>query len=430
MNTTFRVARMSLHRCCRFVGHKARSNEASGLRRLPAASGQKRRFADRYTFDDKTQAQIEGFRNDMSMAELPRESPWREESSADFPERLDELGYESHCNDRLYMAKNKFRDAQDQYIMEREERRTEAQKRIQNHFSRNQQEPETMRRRAIQQDPVEHQKRQEQIIEQNRRKWQSRPASRRETNNSGITYRPELRREKYFEEKQQRETAKRNPGSAEDASEGETMVYDSNRPTAEWLRKREAANEAEYWHSWHTCPSSRDAETTEEVKPHLRRKKVVSHPPAYPRDGQRRGYHQIVPPVYRLKAKTAVLLHKRRPNGIEKQFHKFARKQATPWHQDVPQTSAQPQQKPQVVPKKKEDEKKPKRKEDRRSVEPPRFRMVVKSRTPVSRPSTPVCNYSGQFDMPPTIAGPSVYMAALRKSLAETCRNYSSGNTN
>ncbi|XP_016972053.1 uncharacterized protein LOC108039528 [Drosophila rhopaloa] len=406
MNASLKVARLSLNRCFRFVSHKARS-DVSGLRRLPAASGQRRRYADRYTFDDKTQAQIEALNSDMSMAEAPRESPWSEEASADFPKRLDELGYESHCNDRVYMAKNKFRDAQDKYRMEREERRTEAQKRIQSHFAGNTEEPDKMRRRSITQDPADHQRRQEQIIEQNRRRWQSRPESRRETNTSGITYRPELRREKYFEEKLQREAEKRHL-----EEDGQTVVYDPNRPTAEWLKKRESEDEAAYWHSWHTCPSSRDAETTEEVKHHLRRKKVVAHPPAYPRDGQRRGYHQIVPPVYRLKAKTAVLLHKRRPSGIDKQFHKFALKQATPWDQHLPEP-----QKPHVVPQK-QDKKKPKRREERRSVEPPRFRMVVKTRTPVPRPSTPVCNYSVQLDIPPFIAGPSAYMGDLRRSVS------------
>ncbi|XP_016968247.1 uncharacterized protein LOC108036534 [Drosophila biarmipes] len=425
MNTTFKVARMSLNRCWRFASNKARSPVPS-LRRLPVASGQRRRFADRYTFDDKTQEQIEGMKRNVDEAEVPKESPWRDgEWTADFPERLDELGYESHCNDRLYIAKNKFRHEQEQYKMEREERREEAQKRIQSHFAHNSQQPDqdTVRRRTIMQDPADHQRRQEAIIEQNRRKWQSRPESRRETNTSGITYRPEARKQRYMEEQLQRQSEQ-----AEEKEDSATVVYDPNRPTAEWMKRQKDADEAQYWHSWHTCPSSREPETTEEVKPHLKRKKVVGIPPSYPRDYQRRGYHQIVPPV--LKAKTIVLLPKRRPSGIDKQFHKFARKQATLWHQDFqePKDNAEPVTKPQVLPEK-QGKKKPKRKEDRRSVEPPRFRMVVKTRTPVPRPSTPVCSYSGQLDVPPAIAGPSVYMGSLRKPAPEAWRTFSTAST-
>ncbi|XP_039480916.1 uncharacterized protein LOC120444966 [Drosophila santomea] len=433
MNTTFKVARMSLNHSWRLVSNKAKG-EFSSLRRLPAVSGQKRRYADRYTFDDHTQAQIQGIKKMKEMADVPQESPWRDsEWTPDFPERLDEMGYESHCNDRLYIAKNKFRHSQQKYELEREERRKEAQKRISSHFSgsHGQAEPDTMRRRTISQDPVDHQRRQEAIIEQNRRRWQNRPESRRETNSSGITYRPDTRKEQYVEEKLQRESEdyqrmRRNPEKSEEAKDSQTVVYDANRPSAEWLRKRQEENEAEYWHSWQTCPCSRESETTEEVKPHLKRKKVVAIPPAYPRDYQRRGYHQISPPAYSLKAKTVVLMPKRRPSGIDKQYHKFARKQAALWQQDFlePEDNAQPG----LLPKK-EEKKKPKRKEERRSVEPPRFRMVVKTRAPANRPSTPVFSYSGQVDIPPTIAGPTAYMGSLRKSAGETWRKFSSASS-
>ncbi|XP_017044664.1 uncharacterized protein LOC108090477 [Drosophila ficusphila] len=421
MNSTFKVARVGLNRCWRFVSQKARG-EVSGVKRLPVASGQKRRYAERYTFDDKTQAQIEGLRREAG--EAPQESPWRDsEWSADFPERLNELGYESHCNDRLYIAKNKHRDAREKYIMEREERRLEARERFDSHFAQSSMEPEAMRRRTISQDPVDHQKRQAAIIEQNRRKWQSRPESRRETNTSGITYRPDRQKQKKLEEYLQSEAEdfqhlKRKmerPVETDSQTDSQTTVFDPNRPTAEWLKKREEEAEAQYWHSWHTCPGSRDNETTEEVKHHLKRKRVVPIPPAYPRDSQRRGYHQIVPPAYQSKGKAVVVISRRRPSGIERQFHKFATKQATPWHPDFPETlaNAQPLPQPKVVPKKQKKQKKPERKEERRSVEPPRFRMVVKTRTPVPRPSTPVCSYSGHLEIPPEIAGPSVYMGAL-----------------
>lgn len=430
MNTTFKMARTSLNHSWRFVSNKAKG-QFSSLRRLPAVTSQNRRYADRYTFDDQTQAQIQGIKKMKEMSAVPRESPWRDsEWSPDFPERLDELGYESHCNDRLYIAKNKIRHEQQKYELEREERRKQAQRRINSHFAKGQAEPDLLRRRTISQDPADHQRRQEAIIEQNRRRWQNRPESRRETNTSGITYRPVKRKESYIEEGMQRESEdyqrqRRNTESSEEAQDSQTVVYDSNRPTAEWLRKRQEESEAEHWHSWHTCPCSRESETTEEVKPHLKRKKVVGIPPAYPRDYQRRGYHQISPPVYALKAKTIVMIPKRRPSGIDKQYHKFAMKQVALWQQDFDaiQDNGQPLQMPGLVPKK-EEEKKPKRKEERRSVEPPRFRMVVKSRAPASRPSTPVFNYSGQMDMPPAIAGPSAYMGSHRKSNGESWRNF------
>ncbi|XP_017079032.1 uncharacterized protein LOC108113095 [Drosophila eugracilis] len=409
MNTTFKVARLSLNYGWRFVSQKARS-DVPGLRRLPAFSGQRRRYADRYTFEDQTQAQIEGRNRLMADVPTPKEAPWRDgEWTADFPERLDELGHESHCNDRLYIAKNKNRHELEQYRMEREERRTEAQQRIRSHFARGSEVPEMTRRRFIIQDPADHQKRQAAIIEQNRRKWLSRPESRRETNTSGITYRPDAQKEKYFEEKAQKELedirrTREGAQKKEETVDSQTVVYDPNRPAEAWLKKRQEENEAQYWHTWSTCPGSRESETTEEVKPHLKRKKVVGVPPSYPRDYQRRGFHQIAPPAYRLKAKTTVLIQKRRASGIDKQYHKFARKLATPWEHNLLQTSdnAQPMPRPQVVPKK-EEKKKPKKKE-RRSVEPPKFRMVVKARTPVSRPVTPVYSYSR----------PSVYMESLR----------------
>lgn len=179
MNTTFKMARTSLNHSWRFVSNKAKG-QFSSLRRLPAVTSQNRRYADRYTFDDQTQAQIQGIKKMKEMSAVPRESPWRDsEWSPDFPERLDELGYESHCNDRLYIAKNKIRHEQQKYELEREERRKQAQRRINSHFAKGQAEPDLLRRRTISQDPADHQRRQEAIIEQNRRRWQNRPESRR-----------------------------------------------------------------------------------------------------------------------------------------------------------------------------------------------------------------------------------------------------------
>lgn len=165
-----------------------------------------------------------------------------------------------------------------------------------------------------------------------------------------------------------------------------------------------------------------------EMKPHNRRKKVVVHPPSYSRDGQRRGYHQLVPPTHRLKATTLMLLRKRRPNGIEQQYHKFARQQTAfyPGSSEPlpePLSNAEPMPKPlRVIPKK--DKKKPKRKGERRPVEPPRFRMTIRSRPVVKRKPTPVASYSRRLNIPPEVAGPSFYMANLRSSVSEAWRTF------
>ncbi|XP_020812681.1 LOW QUALITY PROTEIN: golgin subfamily A member 6-like protein 22 [Drosophila serrata] len=180
MSRTFKVGRLGATYYWRIGGlHRNGSN----FRCL-----QKRYYAGRYTFDDLTQSRIDAIKKAGIEAGLPRENPWR----ADFPENLNDIGYESHCNDRLYMAKNKYRYNQQEYDQKRLERRMEARKRVQKHFNPNpDQENTDMRRRVIMQDPVEHQNRQKEIIEMNRRLWQSRPQVKREINLSGITYRPD-----------------------------------------------------------------------------------------------------------------------------------------------------------------------------------------------------------------------------------------------
>lgn len=422
MNTTFNVAR-SLNHCWWLCGQRTshlvmRSTRAFSYRAVPFLSEQRRQYGDRMTIDDATQAHINRYGKELSRNQAP-EDPWSEDNeyTDNFKENLDEMGYEAHCNDRLYIAKNKKREAQRVYEEERASRREEAQKRFHDHFVN--QEPE-LRRRSIHQDPAEHQKRQLEIIENNRRKWMSRAEAQREINTSGITYRMDPRKLEEMEQESMEATRGR----------VETPVQPPASSPA-WLKRKaedqRRMEEDQYWHKWESCPCSREPETDEQVKPHLRRKKVAVHPPAYPRDNLRRGFHSL--PTFRLKPRTILMLRKRRPSSLEKQFHKFARKYRDAWLPEFPELQAQnpmPMPHAPMVPKKKkeDEEKKPKRKGERRTVQPPVFRMTVKTRQPAARPAAPVCSYSGRMRREASTMGPSEYSGRLRHSVSEAGGNF------
>ncbi|KAH8275335.1 hypothetical protein KR026_005315 [Drosophila bipectinata] len=391
MNTTFKVARPLSHFW--WLGSRRTnqlvlgSTRAFSFRGLPlGVSEQRRRYGNRMTIDDATQAHINRYGKQLSRNQAP-EDPWKDnnEYSENFKDRLDEMGFEAHCNDRLYIAKNKKREAQRVYEEERAERREKAQKRFHDHFVS--QEPE-LRRRSIHQDPIEHQKRQLEIIENNRRRWLSRTEAQREAHKPGITYHMDSRT---LEEMEQESL---------DKTRGQVETQNSFQPPSsspEWRKKQQENDEDQYWHSWNSCPASREPETDEQVRPHLRRKKVAVHPPAYPRDNLRRGFHSL--PSLSLKPRTIHMLRKRRPSSLEKQFHKYARKYRDAWAPELGAQNPVPVPNAPMVPKKKKEneEKKPKRKVQRRTVQPPVFRMTVKSRQPVARPAAPVSSYSGRI---------------------------------
>ncbi|KAH8234145.1 hypothetical protein KR038_002209 [Drosophila bunnanda] len=241
MSRTFKVGRLGATYYWRIGGLRRNViHHASSLRCL-----QRRYYADRYTIDDLTQSRIEAMYKPSSDAELPRENPWR----TDFPKNLNDIGYESHCNDRLYMAKNKYRHNLQEYDQKRQDRRLEAQKRIRMHFNTDfGKEVSEMRKRSIMEDPAEHQKRQQAIIEMNRRQWQSRPQVKREINLSGITYRPDLQKQLIANSRQKSQDLDRQrefkryqeKSEAEKGAEAETNWWIKKQMEAEAETKAEA----------------------------------------------------------------------------------------------------------------------------------------------------------------------------------------------
>nr|XP_041632687.1 golgin subfamily A member 6-like protein 22 isoform X2 [Drosophila kikkawai] len=648
---TFKVGRLGATYCWRIGSLNRHVVPSSRLFRCL----QKRHYTKRYTFDDLTQSRMEAIYNSPSNIKPPRESPWRDSQATD----LNDIGYESHCNDRLYMAKNLYRHSKQAYEQKRHERRLEAQKRFQKHFNSDQEKIES-RKLSIMQNPADHQKRQTEIIEMNRRRWQSRPEAKREINTSGITYRPEFQKqltsteysefqrrlknllgrhneaeEEDFRVKSPRAEAEeedwrmggpsqysalqrrlrtlmeaeKNPeedwrvkspraeaeeedwrakspraegdvdcppksrrpegdvdcppkspraegdvdcppkslrpqeywrirsrrpeaeeedwrvktrGEAEDLfwklksqrpeaeeedwrvkspraegdvdcppkslrpqeywrvrsrrpeaeeedfrikswrpeaeeedwrqmrsrptgsslqrrlmelmeaekkpeaeeedlrvqnpkAEGEgknprpeaetkaeaedrawkarnlSLVFDPNQPSKSGQKKRDQDVESQYWHSWHTCPDNQEAETTVQLKPHQRRKKITIHPPSYTRGGQRRSYHQAA--LY--------------PQPIEAQ--------------PEPLSNAPLMPKPLRAIPKKEKKSKPKRKRERKPVMPPRFKMTIKTRLAVTRRPTPEPSTLRRLNIPSEVAGPSFHMANLPNSFLNGC---------
>ncbi|KAH8253887.1 hypothetical protein KR032_007468 [Drosophila birchii] len=274
MSRSFKVGQLGVA-CCWRVGSIHRDvARASNLRSL-----QKRYYAGRYTFDDVTQSHINALYNTPSDADIPRENPWR----GNFPNNLNDMGYESHCNDRLYMAKNNYRHNQQTYEQKRQERRMEAQKRMETHFNTNDDDnaQTEMWKRVVMEDPDKHRKRQQDIIEKNRRLWQSRPQVKREINLSGITYRPnppkQLKNQKSKDSDNQDDYMRYRP-----KSDGET---EAEAETNYWIRKqmeraeRETAPEAER-SGWHTNRpmAEAEAETEAEGEDHWWLKKPIGSP--------------------------------------------------------------------------------------------------------------------------------------------------------
>ncbi|KAH8291363.1 hypothetical protein KR054_010975 [Drosophila jambulina] len=381
---TFKVGRLGASYCWR-IGSQHRQHAPCVIR---ARCLQKRHYADRYTFDDMTQARIDEIYKPPANVELPRENPWR----GDFPKNLNDIGYESHCNDRLYMAKNNYRYSQQEYDQKRQERRLEAQERIMKHFSPDlDNENSETRKLSMMQDLAEHQKRQEDIIEMNRKLWQSRPQVKREINLSGITYRPDHQKHHSSQDHDgYRERSEAEKGEAEAETNywarNLSLVYDPNQPSKAWQKKRDQEIEAQYWHSWNSCPNNQEAETTVELKQHPRRKKGAVHPPPYTRGGQRRSYHQ-----------TALY-----PQPLEAEPEPLANAPLMP--------------KPLRAVPKKEKKPKPKRKRERKSVEPPRFKMTIRTLPLVTRRPAPVPSCLRRRNILSEVAGPSFHMDNLRNT--------------
>lgn len=155
---------------------------------------------------------------------------------------------------------------------------------------------DTESRRRMTQGPLEHQLRQERIIEENKRKWQNRAEPKREVYAHGMTYktdkvygadkgtpRPsrairdrqaaedysrrrrtvrenELRR--LAEELRQSRTGLKSPVGGSERSKTEMQKTDEDEehakpPSSSWANKQREEENEMYWHSWNTCPDER-----------------------------------------------------------------------------------------------------------------------------------------------------------------------------
>lgn len=230
-------------------------------------------------------------------------------------------------------------------------------------------------RRLITQDTSDHQRRQERIIEENRRRWQNRvepksPAAlqyergnqifgdekpgkkhQRRGGNEEQTAEEysKRRRAQRLKEKtrQERELRESRKGYNLPKSEGSEPSASTTMSTAsqEWLARKAEEEEAKYWHSWTTCPDERrrldaekaDAETAEHddddsssgYKKSDRRGFIK---PTLPYDSSVRRFQthsqlvtaaQVRPVNYGSQQRTTLEQFKperRRPSGMEKQI--------------------------------------------------------------------------------------------------------------
>ncbi|XP_068147506.1 trichohyalin [Drosophila tropicalis] len=138
-------------------------------------------------------------------------------------------------------------------------------------------------RRRMTQDPVEHQLRQERIIEENRRMWQNRAETNREVHVQGINYNidnvfgaemAKLKSSRVVKNKQTDKEFSRNrraalqnelrrngynleDGESEHTKDQVQNDNDFNKPSKAWLNKQTKEEDAKHWHTWTSCPDER-----------------------------------------------------------------------------------------------------------------------------------------------------------------------------
>ncbi|XP_034654267.1 uncharacterized protein LOC117892260 [Drosophila subobscura] len=291
------------------------------------------------------------------------------------------------------------------------------------------------RRRTIMQDPEEHQRRQNLIIEENKRRWTRGGGMRRNAQAPGVS-KPDLiydadrqnrqprrpsqprrkgknsnRAAKDYSRKrmsqrkrelkrQARELRKSRRGYNLPGSDTRAEVHDEDVTmrrqedayehygSSEWLRKREDAEEAKYWHSWHTCPSQRCDENLDSDEDHI---------PSGPRTSpsgyyeSRRSFHHMQLPSIRSPHYQVVanrLVKRRKPIGLEKRCRLFIQQQA---EEELEDESVLEDNPPQVVLRKRSENAKMER-----TVKPPRFDMTIQR---VKREPAPVCSFSEQLNI-------------------------------
>ncbi|XP_023162091.1 stress response protein nst1 [Drosophila hydei] len=219
-------------------------------------------------------------------------------------------------------------------------------------------------RRLITQDTIDHQRRQERIIEDNRRRWQKRvePKSpsqlqyertsdifgadkpgkrhqRRPNEDQSAEDYSKRRREHRQKEKQRQERELRESRKgyklpkAEETSQPASEAIDK-----EWLARKTEEQEAKYWHSWTTCPNERcnpDAESDESSSGYKKSDRRGFIKPTLPYDSSVRRFQTH---SQQLTVKTQIPLRpmqnavqkhptkdlantkRRRPSGMEKQL--------------------------------------------------------------------------------------------------------------
>ncbi|EDW72038.2 uncharacterized protein Dwil_GK10650 [Drosophila willistoni] len=162
-------------------------------------------------------------------------------------------------------------------------------------------------RRRMTLDPVEHQMRQERIIEENRRKWQNRTEPNREVHANGISYNidkflgaenTKLNANRVVKNKQTAEEYSRNRREARQnelrrAGSKDNMQNednDFNKPSEAWLNKQIAEHNDKHWHTWYNCPDERDI--AKKAQRTCQARKFQQKRRFHPYDVTRRGLHQ------------------------------------------------------------------------------------------------------------------------------------------
>lgn len=292
-------------------------------------------------------------------------------------------------------------------------------------------------RRFILQNAEEHQRRQQMIIEDSKRKW-SRGRPGREVLAPG-TYRHDFiynagdkrdwhkkrdRRRDYDPDReakdysrkrmyQRQKEVKRQAYELQKSRRGYNLPKpdDSRAEAHEWdATMRRGGDEAEmqyyhsgtgeeakYWHSWQTCPSQRGSEDLEHGEDFTQSdgsRSGLRGPPKGYYNSRRTMHHLQVPSIRSPNYQTVVnrLVCKRKPMGMEKRFNhlmqKYAEDELLEDESAVEEEWSQADRRKRWVNARME-----------RMVRPPGYHMTV-TRVAGRRPA-PVCSYSEQLTIPP-----------------------------
>ncbi|EDW60213.1 uncharacterized protein DDB_G0290301 [Drosophila virilis] len=372
-------------------------------------------------------------------------------------------------------------------------------------------------RRRITQDTMDHQRRQERIIQENKIRWQQRsepktpvsqythhtffsaenprkPSKQESEDQTAEEYSRRRRQQRLKEAKEQerelRESRKGYKIPKSEDEQGPPENLDTRYASEAWLEKRDQEDEAQYWHTWTTCPEERrgkemakheaaedeEDEGAPKYNPSERRGFVK---PTLPYDSSVRRFqtHSLqlaendVPPMEppQHAAKDQGQPKRRRPSGMEKQFllardfnrlnfvkddttnrpssllqsHVFnlprtvyAEEKRREELKDIELPEQPPRRKlawqglPRPVYKRFDGVNRAiarndqvQRKKCRKCVEPPRFRMTVKSKT-LSRKPTPIDSFSSLLAVSTNYTPHSEYTGYGRQTVCDAWQNF------